>query len=241
MKEYYLLKLSIIQIKGGLSMKQKTIYCILLIAIMSNFIAIKEVKSREMLFDISEKIHGTSVEYGINVILQDIQSDSESFSNVLRNKNNYLCINERDNDKGYYGKFQSDNDEITIKGIKGLKEKKYDILIKNKYGHIGSKEYFKLLNLKSKKIVRVSDYIKVKLSNDDLKKYKNMTLIELSKLGFKNIETVSLRGGYSGTAKRNLFFSNEVGDKMNDLNFALCRYDSGNYLVLGTPVITALY
>lgn len=222
-------------------MKEKIIYFILLIAIMSNFTALKEIKAREMLFDISEKIDGTAVEYGINVILQDLQIDFESFSNVLSNKNNYLCINEIDNNKGYYGKFESDNTEITIKGIKGLKEKKYDISIKNKYGYICSTNYFKLLNLNNKKIIRVSNYIKVKLSNNDLKRYNNMTLIELSKLGFKNIETVSLRGGYSGTAKRNLFFFNEVGEKINDLNFALCRYDSGNYLVLGTPVITALY
>lgn len=222
-------------------MKDKMIYCILLIAIMSNFTAIKEIKAREMLFDISEKIDGTAVEYGINFILQDLQNDYESFSKVLQNKNEYKCIDEIDNDKGYYGKFESDNNEITIKGIKGLKEKKYDILIKNKNGSMCSTNYLKLLNLNNKKIIRVSNYIKVKLNENDLERYKNMTLIELSKQGFKNIETVSLREGYSGTAKRNLFFSNEVGEKINDLNFALCRYDSGNYLVLGTPVITALY
>ncbi len=83
----------------------------------------------------------------------------------------------------------------------------------------------KLQNSAAKNI-RYFSYIKGKVSNieETLKEIKNNK-------DLKDIKTVNINNGYTGTAK----YKNEK------INFAINNYDTGSYIIIGTPIIFTTY
>ena len=83
----------------------------------------------------------------------------------------------------------------------------------------------KLQNSAAKNI-RYFSYIKGKVSNieETIKEIKNNK-------DLKDIKTVNINNGYTGTAK----YKNEK------INFAINNYDTGSYIIIGTPIIFTTY
>lgn len=83
--------------------------------------------------------------------------------------------------------------------------------------------------------------IRAKIAIDDLSKInKDLTLL-LKGLGVMDIQTVKLQNGYSSVAKTKSYIYKEDSTRGLDFNFALCNYASGNYIILGTPIIITSY
>ena len=83
------------------------------------------------------------------------------------------------------------------------------------------------LQTKCAKDIRYFQYIKGKINN------KNITIDKIKKIQeMKNINTLDIHNGYVGTA--NLYNGERV-------NFSVCTYNTGSYLVIGTPVIFTTY
>ncbi|HEY5524622.1 MAG TPA: hypothetical protein VIK26_04695 [Clostridium sp.] len=75
--------------------------------------------------------------------------------------------------------------------------------------------------------IRYFQYIKGKIN------YKDEILdIINNRLDMKNINTLDVHNGYVGTAN---FYNGER------VNFAISCYDTGSYLIIGTPIIFATY
>jgi Tfp pilus assembly protein FimT len=84
-------------------------------------------------------------------------------------------------------------------------------------------------------------YLKAKLPNNNIK-YDNNKVLELLK-GYDstNINTVKLENGYSTTAYTKMYNSMESNGQLIDLNYALSKYSSGSYIIIGTPEINVTY
>ena len=122
------------------------------------------------------------------------------------------------------------NEDINIKIYKDLEE---TIVEEEIINYSSEKKISKLmkelteLQTKCAKDIRYFQYIKGKINN------KNITIDKIKKIQeMKNINTLDIHNGYVGTA--NLYNGERV-------NFSVCTYNTGSYLVIGTPVIFTTY
>jgi hypothetical protein len=92
-----------------------------------------------------------------------------------------------------------------------------------------SKLMKELAELQGKNIedIRYFQYIKGRINNKD-----EMLDIIKSRLEIKNLNTLNIHNGYVGTAN---FYNGER------VNFVVSSYDTGSYLIIGTPIIFATY
>jgi hypothetical protein len=56
-----------------------------------------------------------------------------------------------------------------------------------------------------------------------------------------NIGTVEIDNGYSTVAYTRKYPVMKNDGKWIDFNYAVCSYSSGNYVIIGTPVIITTY
>jgi hypothetical protein len=96
--------------------------------------------------------------------------------------------------------------------------------------------------LNNKKVnVKYFMYLKSKMKDDNIQ-YANKNIVKLLKYyGAVNINTVSLQNGYSTTAYTKRYEPIESNGKKMDFNYAVCKYSSGNYIIIGTPEIIVTY
>ena len=70
----------------------------------------------------------------------------------------------------------------------------------------------------------------------------NKTIINMLKThGTENIETVSINNGLSTIAYTKKYENKVNNNKLIDLNYAVCNYSSGRYIIIGTPEIITTY
>ena len=84
-------------------------------------------------------------------------------------------------------------------------------------------------------------FIKAEVPCTDIHEVNNKVIQLLKKHNSVNINTIDINNGcstvaYTGTSEYML----DQGKKM-DLNYAICKYSSGNYVVIGTPIIVTPY
>ncbi|GAA0177736.1 YwmB family TATA-box binding protein [Clostridium sediminicola] len=85
-------------------------------------------------------------------------------------------------------------------------------------------------------------YAKAKLDKDiDIEEYNNKIIDLLKNYGSTNVKTVSINNGFSTIANTHQFNGKKSNGKFIDFNFATCNYESGNYLIMGTPEIIKTY
>lgn len=125
-----------------------------------------------------------------------------------------------------------------------LEEERLDIYIisKNKNKNIKSLKYDIQKTLGVKNInIKSNVYYKGKLKEDDLEKYKFIMEKQLLANGCKNIKTSPIENGVVGTANTSTYDYIETNEGRVDISFALCRYKSGTYIIIGSPIITCGY
>lgn len=84
-------------------------------------------------------------------------------------------------------------------------------------------------------------YLKAKSQITNVNSINNKCRNLLVKKKLNNIETVSLNNSFSTTAYTggtNYIIDN---NKKVDLNYAVCKYSNGNYIIIGSPVINITY
>ncbi|ADL52737.1 YwmB family TATA-box binding protein [Clostridium cellulovorans] len=131
------------------------------------------------------------------------------------------------------GLLNVDRDRITIEVItekKSISSRYMKELLQRKIGLKG-------INMK------VYEYYKFKLQDENLELLKNKLIEELQRKKAKNIEAEILDGGnvYSVIADTGSFEKLTIGNKNIDINIAIAMYKSGNYIIIGTPIIPVSY
>ncbi|MDP4143431.1 MAG: YwmB family TATA-box binding protein [Bacillota bacterium] len=87
----------------------------------------------------------------------------------------------------------------------------------------------------------VNQYVKAKLQDNDIAKVNKTILNIINKSGATNVNTVSFNNGYSTVAYTKRYNAILDNNKKIDFNFAVCKYPSGSYIVIGIPVISITY
>ena len=176
----------------------------------------------EMKDDFEFQQNGVRSVYRVNAEKQDVIKNTKctleaNFKEDVIEKNDEINI--RTSLKDIQVKFFSNNNQTIV----------YFTIINYNKEIIISNLMKELTELQGKNIfdIRYFQYIKGKINNidDRLKKIESLHQIN-------NIDTLDIHSGYVGRANLN------NGERVN---IALNSYDTGNYLVIGTPVIFVTY
>jgi hypothetical protein len=84
-------------------------------------------------------------------------------------------------------------------------------------------------------------YVKSKIASQSISTIDSKIKTILKKNKAKDVNSVNINNGITTTAYTGLYSSIKSGDSLMDFNYAVCRYPSGNYLIMGSPEIIATY
>jgi len=99
------------------------------------------------------------------------------------------------------------------------------------------------LNVDEKYYLDFNWYIRAKQINKDcdIECINNNICRILRRVGALNIKSLKLYNGYSTTAYTKIFRREKIDNHWIDVNFAVCNYNSGIYLIIGAPEIFVSY
>jgi hypothetical protein len=230
-------------------MKKRVIIVTMLLAVSMLFLLgnlSKAQKKVDLFNDILKTTDGKTVEYGVTVIFTS-DKNGEAISddilkklgfydgwntNVLNSRNAYCVEFGKDNVDGYIESTQYENHNIVT----------VNIIKKDNFNNLDEmKDRLEKIISDYKVNAKYFQYLKAKLPNNNIK-YNNNKVLELLK-GYDstNINTVKLENGYSTTAYTKMYDSMESNGQLIDLNYALSKYSSGSYIIIGTPEINVTY
>lgn len=215
--------------------------------INTNYMYLHASEKKDAINEIIKYTEGTVIEYGLNVhltaadcneaecikLINGIGCSSDSINKVQLTGKSY-CIEFENNMETGYLEYNGDDSQKSIT---------FQVIIKdNKNGLESLKNKVKRSSLFCNKKINYIQYIKLKLNNIRSNDETNTGIINLLKKdNAESIETIRLKNGYSSTAYTGLY--NTVSDKgqLIDLNFSVCNYSTGNYVIVGTPEIMTTY
>ena len=203
-------------------------------------------KSSDLFDDILKKTNSKTIEYGVTAVFStdenresvcnDILKKLDFYdgwnTNVLKNEQAYCVEFGKNNINGYIEIMHYENHNVVTINI----VKKDD---KNSLGELKNKLQ---LCLADKKVsVKYFMYLKSKMENNDIE-ITNKEIVKILKgNGVTDINSVSLENGYTTTAYTKRYDSIESNGKLIDFNYAVCKYSSGSYIIIGTPEIIVTY
>lgn len=214
------------------------------ILLMTGF-SMNERKS-DLFDDILKKTNSNPIECGIKAVFttdeerenicNDILKRLEFYDGwntiVLKNQQIYCVEFGRNNVKGYIEIIHYENHNVVNINIINKDDKDSLKELKNKLQQC----------LKDKKVkVDYSMYLKLKMQNNDVQSTNEQILKLLKTQGATNINTISINNGYSTTAYTKQYESIQSNGKVIDFNYAVCKYSSGSYIIIGTPEIIVTY
>lgn len=226
------------------------LYFIFMIFCISIGIDLTYAKSNNNLIDdILKGVSGNTIECGVRYVIQPDSNGREIYTNIVRD------LKETELTECY---FKNENeDTVELSGTHLGKPSKGFI----KYFKSGSKEYITInilenternnLNELNKSFMKTFSkyssnvksyaFVKAELKEKDIENVNNEVLIKIRANGGSDISTVKINNGFSTTAYTGKYNSEYVGKRLVDFNVAVCSYSSGNYIVIGTPIIISSY
>ncbi|GAA0744332.1 hypothetical protein [Clostridium oceanicum] len=183
-------------------------------------------KGVEFVFTLKNKNDLKKISSYLNLNYKKVLNKLDNNNSIKLDENNII---------GYIDKFYENNN--TIISIK-LSSKREGLHIIDKIKNDIQ------LNLKEKKYnFKIFEYVKSKSSDTNIDNINKNLLKTLKKYRCSNINTIRLERGYSTIAYTNTKKYDQIisNDKFVDLNCAVCKYDSGNYVIIGTPQINTTY
>lgn len=192
------------------------------------------------------RLNGETVEYGVtsnftteengeeisDYILKRLNFYDGSNKSVLKNGKVY-CVEFETNDvSGYVETTTYENHNfVTVNIVK--RDSKNDLKdLENKVHNC----------LEDKQIhAKYCKYLKAKIPNDNIGDANKEILMLLKNYKACNINTIKLENGYSTTAYTRNYDSIQSDGRTIDFNYAICKYSSGSYIIIGTPEIIVTY
>ena len=226
--------------------KNIILFCIILFNLL-NYKISYAYKDLDLFEKILEESKGQVVEYGARTRFKSNINGQELIS-VLKNKINANKDTKAEvySDKqNYYMQFKSNNAEgnITIISAEDSSLITMEIIQKNSENNLETlTQYMESIAdyvSDDKKIYY--KYLKAQISYDNLSEVNNKVTGLLEGVGATNINSIELDNGFSTTAYTHRYSPKRNNGELMDLNFALCNYSTGNYIIIGTPEIIASY
>lgn len=94
---------------------------------------------------------------------------------------------------------------------------------------------------KTEKDINFFDYLKAQINYSDKAKVNREIIGLLKEHKASNIDTIEIDNGFSTVAYTKEYPIIKNNGKWVDLNYAVCSYSSGDYVIIGTPVIITTY
>lgn len=200
-------------------------------------------KNTSILNKIIESANGSIVEYGIRANFEIDENGEKYCLNLLKKLNlSDSNINISKDGKYYSVDFKSEavngyieysdydnHNLVSLNIVRTNNENRLDELINT------------IDSAVNKKDVKYFQYLKAKVPESDNEKLNNEIIKMLMIENTSNISTVKLKNGTSTVAYTKQFIPIKDNGKLVDLNFAVCSYGAGTYLIIGTPIIIEAY
>lgn len=200
----------------------------------------------DMFKNILQRTNSVPEEYGIMVTFNTFGNREKAVYEIFNILNKY---------NGYNKKILRDNKIYCIefngsyaKGyIEGVENENFNIITVN---IIRKCSQYRLQDLKSmvdgclsnrKEKYRYFEYVKAKTQSQDVSTIDNEVKNILKYYGSSNIKTIALEEGYSSTAYTHEYDPIQSDGELIDFNYAVVKYNTGTYIVMGTPEIMVTY
>jgi hypothetical protein len=213
---------------------------------LGNFKDFSFAKKNTNLFnDILNSVQGNIVEYGIKANFE-INDNGEEYCLALSKRLNLINsdINIKKSDKFYSIEFSKNGEKgyIEYSSYDNHNVVTINMIKTDNMNRIEEyKTTIKKAISKNEQEVKYFEFIKAKVQESDNLKLNNEIINVLKIKGAENIYSVELENGISTVAYTKQFTAMKNNGKKMDLNFAVCSYSSGNYLIIGTPIIIEAY
>ncbi|MCR3758390.1 YwmB family TATA-box binding protein [Clostridium felsineum] len=231
----------------------KLIFCFALLIFISLLLicghSIRAELNQDIFGDIVKDTQSNVVETGVNISFINNGNCKNVSNGIIKNikgsgvKNLYSTVT-LDDGLGYCIEFKNSNISGYIEASVLDKDKvKVDIVEEEKVNNnnlnnieetILGKD-FNCNNLQCYKYLKAKSKIK-KIKNID-EKVKKI----LSSIRAENIKTVKLNKNLSTTAYTKKFNYIRDGNRKVDFNYSVCKYENGNFIIVGTPIIPITY
>lgn len=206
----------------------------------------KAQKNIDLFNDILMITNSSTVEYGITSTFNIEENNDDVINCILKKFNFYDKLNKRElkNAKGYCIEFGDNNTNGYIETIRYENHNVITVNIVKEDSENNMEDLKTKLQecLKDKKInAKYFQYLKAKAASKDIEDINNKILTLLKSHRAANVNTINLENGYSTTAYTKQYDSIQSDSKMIDFNYAVCKYSSGSYVIIGTPELIVTY
>lgn len=200
-----------------------------------------EIEENEVLTSIAKFVNMEICETGVKMIYY-CNDNAESQLKSLLQKSPIKDISSIKNDSEdiYFSNISNYDEFIELQGV-DLKEQckitiNYKIL--NSENSLNKIEEY-LQKYTENKVVEAKyfKYLKGKLDSNNMDYYNDQIIKALKKYGATNISSLKISNGITSTA----VLKNKYNNKKINLNYSICSYESGTYLLIGTPFLDELY
>ncbi|MCY6369813.1 YwmB family TATA-box binding protein [Clostridium ganghwense] len=224
------------------------ILLLIVCAMLLNYKISYAYKKIDIFNSILSETNGEIVEYGLKARFKTYKNGQESCNYFLdkininstnykikgsKDKSNYCIEFSDESSKGYIEFLRGkDKNTVVIQILK--KDNKNELLkLKNEIKDISSP-------ISDDEIIYYQ-YLKAKLPCNNLDEMNKKIVYLLKNKGTENLHSIKINNGFSTSAYTKRYKPIKNKGKFMDLNFALCKYSSGNYIVIGTPEIVMSY
>jgi hypothetical protein len=221
------------------------IYSVFLILFLNNelvYASMKNIFFHQLLFNTESRI----IEYGLKLSFNTDNNKAKGLA-ILKSLDIYepdYKIDILQNDTSFCISFQSENRFGQIVSYRNDLNSKISLEIIEK----GDKLALEKLEHKLRQKLNFNDqditifrYLKARSNIQDINNINEIIIKELTKINAKHMEVISLDNGFSITALTGNYEKIKNGYTYIDFNCAISSYDSGNYLIIGTPIIMKSY
>ncbi|KOA18351.1 hypothetical protein CLHOM_32530 [Clostridium homopropionicum DSM 5847] len=190
---------------------------------------------------------GQVVEYGFKTHFSS-ETNGQELSSYFVNQitlEKGITVRTIETKGNYYIDFARDNliGNINIIGHEQLNDITVEVIEKSKENDLNNLEgkYKSIVNGISKSNYSEYQYLKASIPTSDLSTLQKEIISLLKNKGAINVSTVKLEKGFSTSAYTNKYKPKKNNGKLMDLNYALCNYNSGSFIIIGTPEIFTSY
>ncbi|WP_063600990.1 YwmB family TATA-box binding protein [Clostridium coskatii] len=208
--------------------------------------SVSNVKETDMFKNILEKTNSTPVECGIMATFNTFTDKEKVVDEIFKVLMRYSECNKKvwRNNKIYCIEFNGYYEEGYVEGVEN---ENYNIITVN---ITRKSSQYKLQDLKSmidrslgdrKEKCKYFEYVKAKTQKQDVSSVNSKVKNILKCYGTSDIKTIALEEGYSSTAYTHKYEPIQSVTGLIDFNYAVVKYDTGTYIIMGTPEIMVTY